>query len=75
MVDMICIPVGSWVNQCENLCKMLKPIMPDEAKSKEEMHMILRRRMLHAMMECPDEVAHEITYSGRLLNIMAIVEY
>ena len=65
-------PVGSWVNQCGKIyVKYLKPIMPTEAKTREEMHRILKRRMLLAMMDCPDDVARPITWGGRFLNIVA----
>ena len=67
-------PVGSWVNQCGKIyVKYLKPIMPEEAKTREEMHRILKRRMLLAMMDCPEDVACPITWSGRLQNIIATV--
>ena len=65
-------PVGSWVNQCGKIyVKYLKPIMPNEATTRDDMCRLLRRRMLHAMMECPEEVARKISWHGRVANIVA----
>ena len=67
-------PVGSWVNQCGKVyIKYLKPILPNEATSREDMHRLLKRRMLLAMKECPENVAGGISWSGRVTNTVCIL--
>lgn len=65
-------PVGTYVNQTGKVyVRYLKPIMPSEAKSRDEMNILLRKRMLTAMLDCPSDVGQELTWMARLENIVA----
>mmetsp|Transcript_17383 Transcript_17383/g.29150 ORF Transcript_17383/g.29150 Transcript_17383/m.29150 type:complete len:433 (+) Transcript_17383:116-1414(+) len=46
--------------------RFLEPILPSEAKSREDMSRLLRRRMLNSFKNCPNDVATDLTWSQRL---------
>mmetsp|Transcript_8700 Transcript_8700/g.14766 ORF Transcript_8700/g.14766 Transcript_8700/m.14766 type:complete len:429 (+) Transcript_8700:61-1347(+) len=49
-------PVGSWINNTGRVTgRYLTPIQPHEASSREEMSNLLRKRMLEALRDCPEE--------------------
>ena len=46
--------------------RFLEPILPHEAQTREEMSILVRRRMLEAFKEIPADVACELTWPQRL---------
>ena len=65
-------PVGTWVNTAGKVyIRYLRPIMPEEAKSRDEMNYLLRKRMLEAMLDTPADVAAPLSWAGRFWNIIA----
>lgn len=53
----------------------LEPIMPEEANSREEMLILVRRRMLQALKDVPDDVAVELSWRQRIvcwINLIGI---
>lgn len=47
--------------------RLLEPIQPHEASSREEMRLLLRQRMLEALRDVPADVAAQLTWPQRLL--------
>jgi hypothetical protein len=65
-------PVGTWVNRTGKIhVRYLPPILPKEANSREEMNYLLRRRMLESMLDPPADIAAPLSWSDRLLNVIA----
>jgi hypothetical protein len=57
-------PVGSWVNNMGRVyVRYLDPIMPSEAKSRDEMLRLVRRRMLLAIADCPADIGKDLTWT------------
>ena len=52
--------------------KMLKPIQCAEAKDKDEMSLLVRKRMLESIKQCPADVASPITWMDRIYNLIGI---
>lgn len=52
--------------------RYLKPIMPEEATSKEEMSALIRRRMLEAIKDCPEDIGEELTWTEKGLSVLTI---
>jgi hypothetical protein len=46
--------------------RFLEPIMPHEASTREEMAVLVRRRMLQSFLDVPADVAAELTWPQRL---------
>ena len=62
----ICVP-GNVVVQ------FLKPIQPSEAKSRQEMSVLLRRRMCEAIAKCPERDLTSLSGTQRIKNQRAIL--
>jgi hypothetical protein len=59
-------PVGSWVNNTGHVyVRYLDPILPSEAQSRDEMLRLLRRRMLAALADCPEDIGADLTWGER----------
>lgn len=59
-------PGNSMTHPGKVYMRFLQPIQPHEAASREEMAVLLRRRMLESFLDVPDDVAAELTWSQRL---------
>jgi len=66
-------PTGSWVNTPGKIIvRYLKPILPSEAKNREEMSQLLRRRMLDALRDAPEDLGRPLTWGERLRCIFTL---
>lgn len=70
-------PVGSWMTNSGNVVvRYLDPILPHEAKTRDEMSNLVRMRMLEALANTPENAAKPLSsrdyYSGFLLRIISI---
>jgi len=64
-------PVGSWVNRTGHVSvRYLPPINASEAKDKDEMLVLLRRRMLESLADSPTTVGSDITTLQYLVSIV-----
>jgi hypothetical protein len=52
--------------------KLMPPIRAEEAKDREHMIKIVRRRMLEGIKSCPADAARPITWAQRARNILAM---
>lgn len=67
-------PRGSIISNTGHVrMRYLKPIMPNEAKSKDEMSALIRRRMLEAMKQCPEDIGHPLTWVEKLVSVLTIL--
>ena len=67
-------PVGSWVNNTGKVyVRYLDPILPSEAKDRDGMMRLARRRMLEAFLDTPGPIGLDLDWSIRLFSIFAIV--
>ena len=70
----ILYPVGSWVNNTGKVyVRYLDPILPSEAKDRDGMMRLARRRMLEAFLDTPGPIGLDLDWSIRLFSIFAIV--
>lgn len=69
-------PVGSWVNSTGRVTvRYLPPLHPAEARDRDHMMRLVRRRMLESLRQCPPTMAHEISpsfYAASLLSNVAV---
>jgi 1-acyl-sn-glycerol-3-phosphate acyltransferase len=67
-------PRGSIISNTGHVrVRFLKPIMPDEAGSKDEMSALVRRRMLEAIKECPGDIGEPLTWVEKLVSVFTIL--
>jgi hypothetical protein len=52
--------------------RYLKPILPSEATTRQEMLHLVRRRMLEAFKECPPDLDQDISSGHYLLHLLFI---
>lgn len=63
-------PVGSWVNQCGHVAvRYLKPILPEEIESREQVTRIVRRRILESLLSCPKIIGTDLNWTQRITNV------
>lgn len=66
-------PKKSWVNTTGRVhARYLKPILPSEATSRQQMEILLRRRMLEALKDCPPGLDKEISTSGYIAHVLGV---
>jgi len=68
-------PGCSMSNPGKVYMRFLAPILPCEASTREEMSVLLRRRMLESFLHVPDDVAAELTWPQRVscwLNLLGV---
>ncbi len=70
-------PRKAWVNQTGHVTvRYLEPIYPHEASGRDEMMVLLRRRMLESMMYSPNTIGKPVSayrrYSSVLFNLIMI---
>ena len=67
----------SWVNLAGRVhIRYLKPIYPQEAASRQEMAVLVRRRMLQALKQCPEDLAKEVspyTYWSQMCVVVGTI--
>lgn len=62
-------PRKAWVNQTGHVTvRYLSPIFPNEAKDRDSMLRLVRRRMLEAMKECPHNVGKAAPMRRRIVS-------
>ena len=67
-------PTGSWVNTPGKIVvRYLKPILPSEANSRDEMSELVRRRMLEALREAPSDLGRPLAWAERLKSIFTLL--
>jgi len=70
-------PVGSWVNSTGRVTvRYLPPLYPSEARDRDRMMRLVRRRMLESLRQCPPTMAQEISpafYAASLLSNVAVI--
>ena len=67
-------PRGSIISNTGHVrMRYLSPIMPEEVRSKEEMSVLVRRRMLEAIKQCPEDIGEELTWIEKILSITTIL--
>lgn len=70
-------PVGSWVNSTGRVTvRYLPPLYPSEARDRDHMMRLVRRRMLESLRQCPPTMAQEISpafYAASLLSNVAVI--
>lgn len=70
-------PVGSWVNSTGRVTvRYLPPLYPEQARDRDHMMRLVRRRMLESLRQCPSTMAHEISafyYAASLLSNVAVI--
>eukprot|EP01035_Chromulina_nebulosa_P020184 gene20184-26202_t len=62
-------PVGSYIsNTGKVVVRYLKPIQPNEAADREEMLILLRRRMLESLADTPDDSCFKLSLERRIVS-------
>ena len=68
------LPPGTYVNTTGKVyIKYLKAISPSEATTREEMHRLVRKRILLELKNCPRDAATELTWTERTKSILASI--
>ncbi len=66
-------PVGSWINTPGKVVvRYLKPVLPTEATSRDEMMRLVRRRMLQSLADCPPQIGASISWMERVQSVILI---
>lgn len=67
-------PRGSIISNTGHVrMRFLQPIMPDEASSRDEMSALVRRRMLEAIKQCPEDIGEPLTWIEKLVSLFTIL--
>lgn len=69
-------PPGKTISNCGRVyVKFLKSVQPEEAASRDEMSVLLRRRMLESVRDGPVDAGRDLTWAQRIQNWVYLISF